>query len=156
MFVRDASMPDASTVRFVPTTAFRGRVARRLRREYIRRLLVPSMHGASNRFGPFRIDRSEYGSDVVTQLPPHHLLNLHWIADFVDYRAFFRSVPTSTPIVWTLHDMNAFTGGCHYDLGCERYRSQCGDCPQLQRSGPHDLSRQIWQRKKNALRRPSL
>lgn len=148
LFVRDAITTDASTVRFEPTNAFLGRVERRVRREYIQRRLGPSMHVASDRFEPFRIDRSEYGSDVVVQLPPHHILNLHWIADFVDYRAFFQSVPTTTPIVWTLHDMNAFTGGCHYDLGCGRYRSHCGECPQLRRSGPHDLSRNIWQRKK--------
>jgi glycosyltransferase involved in cell wall biosynthesis len=27
--------------------------------------------------------------------------------------------------------MNPFTGGCHYTHGCERYKSNCSNCPQL-------------------------
>jgi glycosyltransferase involved in cell wall biosynthesis len=54
------------------------------------------------------------------------------------------------PIVWTLHDMWAFTGGCHYSLGCSRYRQQCGHCPVLSSSDDNDLSRHLWQRKQRA------
>lgn len=35
------------------------------------------------------------------------------------------------PVVFTLHDCSAFTGGCIYPMGCERYRAHCGHCPQL-------------------------
>lgn len=54
------------------------------------------------------------------------------------------------PLVWTLHDIWAMTGGCHYSQGCDRYREQCGQCPQLGSSQEKDLSRQIWQRKAKA------
>lgn len=40
------------------------------------------------------------------------IVNLHWVARFVDYKFFKKN---KKPIVWTLHDMNAFTGGEHYD-----------------------------------------
>jgi len=56
-------------------------------------------------------------------------------------------------MVWTLHDMNPFTGGCHYDEQCGRFRAQCGRCPQLGSGDDADLSRQIWQRKQSALER---
>jgi len=52
------------------------------------------------------------------------------------------------PVVWTLHDMWAFTGGCHYSRGCEGYKNACGDCPYLRMPGPDDLSHKIWLRKK--------
>ena len=45
--------------------------------------------------------------------------------------AFLRRLPGSIPIVWTLHDMNAFTGGCHYAVECARFLETCGCCPQL-------------------------
>ena len=32
-------------------------------------------------------------------------------------------------IVWTLHDMNPFTGACHYSLDCARFVSGCSGCP---------------------------
>ncbi len=37
------------------------------------------------------------------------------------------------PVVWTLHDCWAFTGHCAYfdAAGCEKWRTGCGDCPQL-------------------------
>ena len=40
------------------------------------------------------------------------IINLHWVSNFLDYDSFFRN--NTKPIVWTLHDMNPFTGGEHY------------------------------------------
>ena len=34
-----------------------------------------------------------------------------------------------TRVVWTLHDMNPFTGACHYSLGCEGFKNSCAACP---------------------------
>jgi len=51
------------------------------------------------------------------------------------------------PIVWSLHDMWAFTGGCHYDEECGKYESICGNCPVLNSNKVKDLSRRIFQRK---------
>ncbi len=52
------------------------------------------------------------------------------------------------PVVWTLHDMWAFTGGCHYDKGCGRYQEGCGNCPILGSEWENDLSVRILGRKK--------
>lgn len=51
------------------------------------------------------------------------------------------------PLVWTLRDMWAFTGGCHYSAGCERYVVGCGQCPQLRSTTDEDLSRKMWRRR---------
>jgi glycosyltransferase involved in cell wall biosynthesis len=56
------------------------------------------------------------------------------------------------PIVWTLHDMWAFTGGCHYDQGCGRYQQSCGACPLLASNRETDLSRWTWRCKRHAWR----
>lgn len=34
------------------------------------------------------------------------------------------------PVVWTLHDCSAVTGGCLYPMDCTRYLEHCGNCPQ--------------------------
>lgn len=39
------------------------------------------------------------------------------------------SVPKHTRVVWTLHDMNPFTGACHYSLGCDGFKDSCSGCP---------------------------
>ena len=51
------------------------------------------------------------------------------------------------PIIWTLHDMWAFTGGCHYDEECGKYKENCGECPILKSNKERDLSRKIFNRK---------
>jgi glycosyltransferase involved in cell wall biosynthesis len=54
------------------------------------------------------------------------------------------------PIVWTLHDMWPFTGGCHYDDECGKYAEDCGRCPVLQSDKEDDLSRSVLRRKRAA------
>lgn len=54
------------------------------------------------------------------------------------------------PVVWTLHDMWPFTGGCHYDDECGKFRQSCGSCPLLHSDKGADLSRRIWTRKQVA------
>lgn len=56
------------------------------------------------------------------------------------------------PIVWTLHDMAPFTGGCHYDGGCGRYTDGCGACPLLGSTRPGDITHRTLMRKQRAWR----
>lgn len=76
------------------------------------------------------------------------LINLHWIHN--SYLRIETLAKLKLSIVWTLHDMWAFTGGCHYDRDCGRYVESCGACPQLKSDRNWDLSRWIWQRKSQA------
>jgi glycosyltransferase involved in cell wall biosynthesis len=62
------------------------------------------------------------------------VVNLHWVSNFLDFPSFFSS-KQSKPIIWTMHDMNPFTGGCHYAEACDGFKANCSNCPQL--SAPH-------------------
>lgn len=79
------------------------------------------------------------------------IINLHWISgtlsipDNIDFLK-------NKKIVWTLHDMNPFTGGCHYAGECRGYEKYCGNCPQLGSNQENDISREIWKLKKSAYR----
>ena len=81
----------------------------------------------------------------VSELKPD-VVHLHFVGagtfPIDDYRLI------QCPIVWTLHDMLAFTGGCHYTGGCDRFCEKCGRCPILRSSSEEDLSRANWMRKK--------
>jgi glycosyltransferase involved in cell wall biosynthesis len=80
----------------------------------------------------------------VREFQPN-LINLHWICH--GYIQIETLAKFNQPLVWTLHDMWPFTGGCHYTQGCERYQNSCGTCPQLNSSKKQDLSLSVWQRK---------
>ncbi|MCM0592910.1 MAG: glycosyltransferase family 4 protein [Gloeotrichia echinulata DEX184] len=85
----------------------------------------------------------------VNQINPD-IINLHWInAGFMQIETLAK---LKRPLVWTLHDMWAFTGGCHYSGDCEGYLKSCGGCPQLGSSKNWDLSNWISQRKAKAWR----
>ena len=73
------------------------------------------------------------------------IVNLHWICNgYINIQTLSQF---NKPIVWTLMDMWAFTGGCHYSDICDRYINSCGACPQLGSTKEQDLSRWVWQRK---------
>jgi glycosyltransferase involved in cell wall biosynthesis len=84
------------------------------------------------------------------------IVHLHWLAHMIDYPTFFSSIPDSTPIVWTLHDMNPFTGGCHYSSGCSRFTVGCGHCSQIKDASAKDVSFDSFQIKKQALKNKNL
>ena len=66
------------------------------------------------------------------------VINLHWVARWLDLPSFFGSLPPETPVVWSLHDLIPITGGCHYPGACDHFTRDCGKCPQLRKPGPRD------------------
>ena len=84
------------------------------------------------------------------------VIHLHWVSKMIDYESFFGSLPDGVPIVWTLHDMNPFSGGCHYSGGCQAYETECRNCPQVGLRSDRDLSNRSFQTKISALQNKNL
>jgi glycosyltransferase involved in cell wall biosynthesis len=77
------------------------------------------------------------------------IIHLHWVVGMFDYD--HAEVLADKPVVWTLADMNAFTGGCHYSEGCDGFERECRNCPLL--GGRSDLAHTSWKIKKAAYAR---
>ena len=56
------------------------------------------------------------------------IIHLHGLNGAVTIEALTR-IALGRKIVWTLHDMNPFTGACHYSLGCAGFVTDCASCP---------------------------
>ncbi len=79
------------------------------------------------------------------------VIHLHWINHgFLTPKNLAQLVTLNKPIVWTFHDSNAFTGGCHVRYTCDRFEQACGYCPILKTPGVNDVSAKTWQRKQQA------
>jgi glycosyltransferase involved in cell wall biosynthesis len=79
------------------------------------------------------------------------IIHLHWINHgFLDPKHIAEIKKLGKPIVWTFHDSNAFTGGCHVRYTCDHYLQQCGNCPLLINAGDDDISHRIWKQKSKA------
>lgn len=59
------------------------------------------------------------------------IINPHWVVGFQSVETIAALLKLGKPVVWTLHDENPYTGGCHYSAGCQKYREDCLKCPQL-------------------------
>ncbi len=79
------------------------------------------------------------------------IIHLHWVNHaFLRPKDLEKLAKLNTPIVWTFHDSNAFTGGCHVRYSCDHFENECGDCPLLKQSHENDISHKIWLAKNRA------
>lgn len=79
------------------------------------------------------------------------IIHLHWVNHgFLTPKFLAQLDELDKPIVWTFHDSNAFTGGCHVRYSCEHFHQQCGNCPVLRFDGKNDISHKNWLRKQKA------
>lgn len=85
-------------------------------------------------------------------VPDYHpeIVHLHWISS--GYLSVTGLSQIGKPLVWTMHDMWPFTGGCHYSGGCLKFQTYCHSCPVLGSNRKSDLSNSIWRRKMKAWR----
>jgi len=84
-----------------------------------------------------------------------HAHNLH--GGYFDLR-FLPALSREIPMVMTLHDEWTYTGHCAHALDCERWRSGCGQCPDLTiyPAIERDATAWNWQRKQRIYRRSRL
>ncbi len=108
----------------------------------------------------FQFNPAKYGMDVSENqiVKESDVLHLHWINfGFLSIDSLQKIFKTNKPIVWTLHDMWAFTGGCHHSDDCENFQNQCGNCEKfLKNPSKKDLSNQIWEQKNQVYQNANL
>jgi len=86
--------------------------------------------------------------DIIPEKPDIvHLHNLHEY--YFDLR-YLPELSRKSPVLITLHDEWIFTGHCAYTLGCDRWKTGCGKCPDLTIYPPipRDATNLNWQRKR--------
>jgi glycosyltransferase involved in cell wall biosynthesis len=115
---------------------------------YVERLsFLPYERDKSVRFS---YSLANFGEDL-TQHPDilsADVIHLHWVNQgFLSLKNIRDLANLGKPIVWTLHDMWAFTGGCHYSQGCTNFLKACGHCLYLKNQSENDLSHRLWLKK---------
>jgi len=94
---------------------------------------------------------AKVGVNIIDEnsLKEADIIHLHWInGGIVSLKQLKKLSNLKKPIVWTLHDMWPFTGGCHYAGNCNKYKNMCGKCNILESEKTKDLSTQIFNEKK--------
>lgn len=82
------------------------------------------------------------------------IVHLHWIAGGMMRIEDIAKI--KAPVVWSLHDNWAFTGGCHIKWDCEKYKEVCGACPMLGSRKENDLSTSVFKRKQKTFSKKNM
>ena len=61
----------------------------------------------------------------------YDIIHFHWIANFVSVESISYLARQGKKLIWTFHDLNPMTGGCHYSYGCEKYMEFCSNCSEM-------------------------
>lgn len=114
---------------------------------------LPSVYASTERI---------LNTEIFRQAEVVQLHNLHgW---YFNYNLLPR-ISALKPVIWTLHDMWAFTGHCAYAYDCDRWRTRCFDCPQLTRDRRKfveprpvfvDRTSHVWERKRSIYQQSKL
>ncbi len=152
MLVRSKWSKNARVTAFSNNDNFSKRLARCFRLYWLKRQLATQTKVPPGASGPFSVDRTDCG---IPSLASYDIVNLHWVAGFVDFNTFFVN-NRDTSVVWRFSDLNPITGGCHYDAGCGKYLERCYRCPQLGSKVNEDISSGIWLRKQEAFKKHSV
>jgi glycosyltransferase involved in cell wall biosynthesis len=115
--------------------------------------LTPILDRIPGRFssqGLERVSSSWVPDNLSRRIKELHpdILNLHWVNDGfmrIETLARFRQ-----PVVWTLHDMWAFTGGEHYVSESTRYKEGYSHRNRPDNETGLDVNRWLWRRKRKA------
>jgi glycosyltransferase involved in cell wall biosynthesis len=59
------------------------------------------------------------------------IIHLHWVEGVVGHEKLRTLLEQGRKVVWTLHDMAPFTGGCHHAFECAGFKDNCRNCPQV-------------------------
>lgn len=119
----------------------------RLLREKVQ--LIPVL---KNKNSKFEFDSASVGKSFRKnhQIEEADIIHMHWISQgFVSLEGLSELAAKGKPIVHTLHDMWAFTGGCFYAGECDHYMKNCGHCPFLKGDNADDVSHKTWLKKES-------
>jgi glycosyltransferase involved in cell wall biosynthesis len=107
----------------------------------------------------FQFSPAKFGANLSFHpaIQQADVLHLHWINfGFLSLDGLRSLFELGKPIVWTLHDQWAFTGGCHYSRGCDHFLTHCQRCPYLKKPDEHDLSYKVFEQKIDVFRKSNV
>lgn len=80
----------------------------------------------------------EINFDKITQIINNKQVNciiVHSVPNFIDLETILKlKNKFNCKVFFRIYDMQNFTAGCSYSLGCQRYKKNCLDCPAIQNS----------------------
>lgn len=70
---------------------------------------------------------------IIKHLPYNpDIILICWTSGFVNFETIYKlQLATKAKVVFYFTDMGNLTGGCHYDMFCNKYITDCTNCPAI-------------------------
>lgn len=102
----------------------------------------------------FMVSTGDFAANVDTHpwVKEADIVCLNWFNQgLLNLKGLKRLHNKGKKLVWTMHDMWAFTGVCHHAYECDHYTDKCGGCMFVDSGGDlNDVSHKVWERKMKA------
>ena len=147
MLVQNKNSDDPSIIG--PET-FYEKITAKIRHRWER---FPHQFGGRKTKTYFSSCRIPFSQPVINQINrlKSDIVHLHWICCGMLNLDLLKQI--NAPIVWSLHDNWAFTGGCHTMWDCIRYQGKCGMCHVLNSNSQKDESTSQFKRKLRGIKK---
>ncbi|KAB8320269.1 glycosyltransferase [Tolypothrix campylonemoides VB511288] len=103
---------------------------RNLYAERIRFKLCKKIHEKTKEYGFPELLPVEYWLNLSRTLDNYDIVHFHDLYTAIS-PITLALTSRRKPTFFTVHDCSAFTGGCMYPMGCEKFTTHCHQCPQL-------------------------
>ena len=108
------------------------------------------LYNGLSRKNLFEVSTAKKGISITEteEFKQADVIHIHWINQgMLSLNEIKKILSSRKKVVWTMHDMWAFTGICHYAGDCNFYTHGCGNCPLLRHPSKYDLSRTTYRKK---------
>ncbi|MCM1320102.1 MAG: glycosyltransferase [Muribaculaceae bacterium] len=125
----------------------------KIKRTFLAERLDIFVRNGFNRADLFKVDTGTAGLSLSRHplVQQADIVLLGWVNQGMLSLAEIGRIAAQKPVVWVMHDLWCATGICHHPGLCQRFMSECGNCPLLHglTRGRHDLSHATYKRKKH-------
>ena len=89
-----------------------------------------SLHGKLPNSYYYRVF-PELGRNIINNnhIKEADVIYVHWVAGALSCLDIKQIISLQKPVIFFMHDMWDFTGGCHHSFDCRQYETGCLNCP---------------------------
>lgn len=99
-------------------------------------------------FGLFSYPVLGSNVSIMKEIKEADYIYIHWVlGGFLNLANIEQLAKLGKPLIFFMHDMWTFTGGCHYSFSCEKYTSFCFNCQIFPKNKNNDLSSKEFKKK---------
>ncbi|MCW3086371.1 MAG: glycosyl transferase group 1 [Bacteroidetes bacterium] len=115
VFLYKNNLSVKNSIDFRDALSFTKKISAKIQNKLLNRLQQNKIKSRGEAPELFSFPQSAWDISSHPLVKTADVIHFHWMANFLDYRSFSLKGFANKKICWTLHDLNPFSGGFHYE-----------------------------------------